>query len=231
MEQYIHTLIPVDSSYAATPAQVEAFIADLLSLANFRLVSGRPFQRGLRVSKPFARIRRAVNAFTGETEEFSVPEFIEIGGIAEILPLIENLDQFGVSASGEWSWDDPPLVLFTTDGEQFKENYNCEVRCERRSAPVSTSAWDIEAGPNVHNVPRFGSPCASDNDEGIFPNPWTGEAIEVPHAGCARFWIEFEFGKFLYPKVEKNFDALSHSFLAKVEACFQTKFVQACRFW
>ncbi|HKN22487.1 MAG TPA: hypothetical protein VJX73_13780 [Terracidiphilus sp.] len=148
-----------------------------------------------------------------------------------ILPLIEDLDDFGVFASGEWRWDDPPLILFTTDDKQFKENYVCEVSCEQRSTPVSTSAWDFEAGPNIRDVPPFGSPCGSGDDTGIFPNPWTGEAIEVPHAGCARFWIELEFGKFVYPKVEKDFEFLSPSIVGEAEQCFQTEFVQGCRFW
>ncbi len=97
--------------------------------------------------------------------------------------------------------------------------------------PVSTSAWDVEAGPNIRNVPLFGTPCGPDDDLGIFPNPWTGEAVEVPHAGCARFWIEFEFGKLIYPKVGKNFEFLSSSIVAEAEQCFRTKFVQGCRFW
>jgi hypothetical protein len=231
MEQYIHTLIPIDSNYAASPAQVEAFFADLLRMPTFRLITDLPFQQGLRVSKPFARVRKMENRFTGETKTFRAPEFTKIDAPDAILPLIEGLDDFGVFASGEWKWDDPPLVLFTTDGEQFKKNYVCEISCEQRATLISTSAWDVEAGPNIRNVPLFGTPCSSGDDMGIFPNPWTGEAVEVPHAGCARFWIEFEFGKFIYPKVDRNFDFLSPLIVAEAEQCFQTKFVQGCRFW
>jgi hypothetical protein len=231
MEQYIHLLIPVDSNYAAKPAQVAAFFADLLRRPNFRLIADSRFQQGLRVSKPFARIRTAANPFTGETETFRSPEFTKIDAPDAVLPLIDTLDDFGVSASGEWKWDDPPLVLFTTDGEEFKENYVCEVRCEQRSALISTSAWDDETGPNVRNVPQFGEPCSVGDDTGVFTNPWTGEAVEVPHAGCARFWIEFEFGKFIFPKFDKNFDFLSPSIVHEAEERFQTKFVQGCRFW
>jgi hypothetical protein len=67
--------------------------------------------------------------------------------------------------------------------------------------------------------------------EGIFPNPWTGEAIEVADAGCARFWIEFEFGKFIYPEVSGSFDVMSPAIVQDIEQCFGTKFVQGCRFW
>jgi hypothetical protein len=231
MEQYIHTLIPFDSNYTAKPAQVEAFFTDLLRLPNFRLIADSPFQQGLRISKPFAKVRTMVNPITGETKTFRTPEFTKINAPDAISPLIDSLDDFGVSASGEWRSDDPPLVLFTTDGEQFKENYNCEVRYEQRSMPISTSAWDEDAGPNVRNVPQFGEPCSPSNDTGVFTNPWTGESVEVPHAGCARFWIEFEFGKFIFPKADKNFDFLNPSIVREAEQCFQTRFVQGCRFW
>ncbi len=102
MEQYIHTLIPVDSNYAAKPVQVEGFFAGLLQMPNFRLITGLPFQQGLRVSKPFARVRTMENQFTGETKTFRTPEFMKIDAPDAILPLIENLGDFGVFASGEW---------------------------------------------------------------------------------------------------------------------------------
>jgi hypothetical protein len=231
MEQYIHTLIAADSNYTANPAQVEAYFSALLGLPNFRLVSGQRYQQGLRFSKPFARIRTLENRSTGEKMTLRVPEFAKLDALDAIVPSIKSLHDFGVFASGEWDCADLPVALFTIDGEPFKENYLCEVSCQQRAAPVSMSAWDVEAGPNVHNVPAFGSPCSLADDKGVFPNPWTGEAIEVPHAGCAGFWIEFEFGKFIYPKISRNFDVLSPPLLAKAEACFQTKFVQGCRFW
>jgi hypothetical protein len=55
--------------------------------------------------------------------------------------------------------------------------------------------------------------------------------IEVPNAGSARFWIEFEFGKFIYPKIEKRLEILSPLLVETAEECFQAEFVQGCRFW
>jgi hypothetical protein len=53
------------------------------------------------------------------------------------------------------------------------------------------------AGPNDQSVPDFGEACAVESKNGIYSHPWTGEVIEVPDAGCVRFWIELEFGKWL----------------------------------
>ena len=66
---------------------------------------------------------------------------------------------------------------------------------------------------------------------GVFPNPWTGGVIEVADAGCARFWIEFEFGKFIYPKITDNLEVMNPEIVSAGEDCFGTKFAQGCRFW
>ena len=235
MEQYIHTLIPVDSTYRPGPAQVAAFFSWLLGRPNFRLMDTRHLQRGIIVLKFTGRMRefKFRNPMTGENEMRLRPDpdrtAVQAG--EEIPTLIESSDHFTVWAPGEWDSSGLPIKLFTTDEKPFTQNYLCKVGCELRPGPVSTSAWDVEVGPNVRGVPSFGSPCTSDNGKGIFPNPWTGEAIEVPHAGCARFWIEFEFGKFIFPNVDKNLDVLDRSIVAEAEQCFQTKFVQGCRFW
>lgn len=97
--------------------------------------------------------------------------------------------------------------------------------------PVSTSAWDGEAGPNIRDVPFFGTACKPGTETGIFPNPWSGDVIEVPEAGCARFWIEFEFGDFLFPDVTGILEIFSPSIVAKAADCFETRFVQGCRFY
>ena len=232
MEQYIHTLIPIDSRYYPEPVRVGAFFDWLLRRPNFRLIVGKRWQPGLVVRRFTGRMRESKNPWTGETLMRPDPDWAMIESCNEIPARIDGAAHFTVFASGEWKSDDLPIALFTTDGKPFAQDYLCQVGCELRPTPVSTSAWDVEAGRNIHNVPSFGSsPCNPDDDTGIFPNPWNGEAVKVPHAGCARFWIEFEFGKFIYPRVDNTFDLLSPSIVREAEQCFQTKFVQGCRFW
>jgi hypothetical protein len=59
----------------------------------------------------------------------------------------------------------------------------------------------------------------------------TSGKIKWWDAGCARFWIEFEFGKFIYPRVADNLEVMSPAIVSEAEKCFRTKFAQGCRFW
>jgi hypothetical protein len=231
MEQYIHTLIAADAEFTPQPQQVAEFFEALNTAFSFRVISNTQWQPGFRVMKPGTRTRTAKNVFTGETRTIPVPDHFVIEKTSEIPPLIENLKEYRVAASGEWPSNAAPLQLLKADKTPFEENLICDVSCNIRPAPVSTSAWDVESGPNFRNVPPFGSPWNDESTIGVFPNPWTGAAIEVPNAGSARFWIEFEFGKFIYPRVDKSFDVLSPPLVQKAEEYFATRFVQGCRFW
>ena len=63
----------------------------------------------------------------------------------------------------------------------------------------------------------------------VFHNPTTLEAIEVPGAGCARFWIDFEFGNELFPEVGANLDLLNPTIIDVAIEVFGTRFVQGCQ--
>lgn len=231
MEQYIHTLISVDSEFVPDPSQVADFLVELVSQLKFTPISGQRFLPGLVVAMPSGRLRWGTNTLTGE--KVSTPEWDRLNPerFEDIPVLIEDSEHYTVMQSGQWVGKDRPLVLLKTDGLPFEENYICTVRCELRPEVVSTSAWDVEAGPNTRNVPTFGLACKNVAWNGIFPNPWTRDVIEVANAGCARFWIEFEFGKFIYPKITDNLEVMSPAVVLGAEKCFQTKFAQGCRFW
>jgi hypothetical protein len=231
MEQYIHILIAAESQYVPSPPQIVEFFDVLVGDFQFRIIRDGRWQPGLRVSKPGGRTRTGTNRITGETITIPIPDHIEVEKTTEIPPLIENLEEYRVGASGEWKSADAPILLRKVDKTPFAGDPISDVSCNIRPIPVSTSAWDVEAGPNVRNVPLFGSIWNGGSRTGIFPNAWTGEVIEVPQAGSARFWIEFEFGRFLYPSIGKSLDVLDPRLVKKVEECFQTKFAQGCRFW
>lgn len=231
MEQYIHTLIAADSEYVPVPPQVTEFFDSLVGNFGFRIIREGRWQPGLRVIKPGGQTRTGIHPLTGETITIPVPDFMSIEKTTEIGPMIENLQEYRVCCSGEWQSADAPTSLFKTDETPFEDSPICDVSCNIRPTPVSTSAWDDEAGPNVRNVPDFGSAWSGESTTGVFPNPWTGQVIEVPNAGSARFWLEFEFGKFIYPRIDKSLDVFSPRLVAMAEECFRTKFVQGCRFW
>lgn len=231
MEQYSHTLISADSEFAPEPTQVASFYGELVSLFKFSPISGQPFLPGLIVIKPSGRFRSGTNPTIGEETSILEWDRFNLEKFEDIPALIEGSKHYTVQQSGQWVGKDRPLVLFKTDGVPYEENYICDVRCELRPEAVSTSDWDEEVGPNTRNVPMFGSPCKNAVRKGTFPNPWTGEVIEVPDAGCARFWIDFEFGKFIYPKVTDSLDVMTPAIVLGAQRCFRTKFAQGCRFW
>jgi len=233
MEQYIHTLISTDSEFAPESGQVASFFGELVSQFKFSPISGQRFLPGLVVAKPSGRLRWATGTDPMTGAKISRPEWdrVNLERFEDIPALIEGSNHYTVAQSGQWVGKDRPVTLLKTDGVPFEENYICIARCELRPEAVSTSAWDVEAGPNTRDVPTFGSVCKNPIRNGTFPNPWTGDVIEVADAGCARFWIEFEFGRFIYPKVTDSLEVMSPEIVLGAERCFRTKLVQGCRFW
>lgn len=231
MEQYIHTLIAADPAYFPRPTQVAEFFERLLTSSSFRLISGGPFQQGLRAAKASGRFRTFTDPISGENKQFPIFDSIKISGSAEIPTIIENLEEFRVLASGEWKLDSPLLVLLTSNRKPFGDNYYCEVSCHLRPAPVSTSCPGFGPNQNIFKVPMFGEPCDALNTTGIFANPRTGKVIEIPGAARARFWIEYEFGKFLFPEIGENFDVLDPLLVENAEATFQARFIQGYRYY
>ena len=52
--------------------------------------------------------------------------------------------------------------------------------------------------------------------------------INVPAAGCSRFWIELVFGKAMFPKIEGSLDLLHPSVVAASNKAFGVNFAQGC---
>ena len=231
MEQYIHTLIPVDSSFVPAAGRVGEFFETLVSVFHYQMVASRRAPAGPVVMKPTDSFR-TFTLPSGEVISRPQRSSERPESLAAIAGFIEGAEHYTIQLPGQWQPEHRPIDLFRTNTRAlFEDVYLCTASCELRPKAVSTSAWDLEAGPNIRNVPMFGSDCESEMGVGIFPNPWTGEVIEVEHAGCARFWIEFEFGRFIYPKMSKGIEAFNPAIVAVAEKCFYTRFGQGWRFW
>lgn len=229
MEQYVHTLIAADSGFVPKPSQVEKFFELLTTNYHFRIISDGRFQPGLRLMKPSGESRSVTNPMTRESLSMPIFDRIKIENLSDLSRAAEGLESYSVLASGEWALE-KPFILLTTEEIPFTGSYLCEASCHIQPEPVSTSCWDEEAGPNDLKVPYFGDPCEMKNSNGTFSHPLTGKPIRVADAGCARFWIEFEFGKFLLPKMDDSLNILSPTMVTKIEDCFGTRLVQAWRF-
>jgi len=77
---------------------------------------------------------------------------------------------------------------------------------------------------------KFGEPIEDLQAVGYFTNPFDGATIAVPEAGCARFWLEIQLGKWLFPRItDGRLDILDGALVSAANECFGVSFVQGCK--
>jgi hypothetical protein len=238
LEQYGHTLVAEAPDFVPRPGQVVQFFAALVN------VGAQPMKAKLQIVKPTGKLRSFSSPFTGKTESRPILEHVPIENIGDIAEGLQGVHHYDVEMSGLGPPSLPPLQLEfcgeqqsgdhkTGDGatddlgtqSTWNGNYSFDVACSLRSEPVSTSS---KYTGNTNEPPSFGQPCMSSNRVGFFEHPHTGAMIEVANAGCARFWIEFRFGKWLFPKIKDSLDLLEPAIVKVAEQSFATKFAQGC---
>jgi hypothetical protein len=215
MPEYTHTLIPDELDLNPDPRQVAAFLASLGTMG------AAPLQPAISVSKLSGEVRSLTNPFTGKTEARATRKAETVGDLSELPAALRGLDDYSVTISGKGPPEVPALAF------DFGRKYDFLIHCCLRDEVVSTSDWHDEV-PIKRKVEFFGRPCNSGDRLGIFHNPKTLEVIEVPKAGCARFWIEFEYGKMLFPRIEDNLQLIEPLIVHAAEREFDSKFVQGC---
>ena len=221
MEQYAHLLISADPDFVPDPAQVTAFFNRILNSFGFRLVVEPPFEPGIIVLKPSNKVRKGTDPMTGEVIAIPMRDRLVLRESAEILNSIDNFGEWTVGFSGKWMLGKTPIELRASDGKPFESECSCFVSCNLRPKPVCTGDWRGEFHGEMTEL-TFGDPKSLIQSAGIFTQPWTGERVEVADAGSARFWIEFEFGKWLLPKMNNSFDVLLPEMMTAVQSCFGT---------
>jgi hypothetical protein len=216
MPEYTHTMIPDRLDYAPDPTQVGAFLASLVA------IGAAPLRSAITVFTLSGEVRSFVNPFTGKTETRARRKAENVADLSGVPTALRGLDDYNVMVTGKGP---PKLPAFEFD---YKGEYDFLVHCCLRAEVVSTSDYHEEFRIK-RKVELFGRPCSSENRLGIFHNPNTGEVIEVPNAGCARYWIEFEYGKMLFPPIEDNLEIIEPSIVHAAEKEFGSKFVQGCQ--
>jgi hypothetical protein len=168
---YSQILIPSSSSFVPNPDDVMIFFRDLAN------IGATPLEPKAFVSKLTGQVRTGRNPSTGEILTFPRRKGVALNEIADISKSIEELEDYNVGMEGSGPSKLPFLEI------DFKGSYGYTVQCCLRQEILSMS------------YSSFHHPSTSESQVGIFQNPHTGEIIEVPNAGSARFWIEFQFGK------------------------------------
>jgi len=215
MPEYTHILIPNQPEFIPGPDQVNTFYESL------RSIGAAPLEPSITVAKPTGQVRAGINPFNGDTFLLHVRTKSSLRTFAELSHELVGLQDFNVCVFGAGPPRVPALEF------KFVGTYEFSVNCCLRTQIVSLSESHDEA-PTYKKVVPFGQACSSNDRLGVFYNPDTLNRIEVAGAGCARFWVEFEFGKSLFPKIVDRLDLIEPSIVTVVENSFAMTFVQGC---
>lgn len=227
---YTHTLIAAEAHYVPQEVQIAEFFAAL------ERVGGAPLEPSFAVGRFTGEFRRGTDPMTGK--QISVPRrsLTRLNGATEIMTALAGADDYNVSMESKGPASRPPFPLFTVENSNqgstvtsYVGEYAFSVRCCVRAQAVSMSDWHEEIAPAPENVAPFDSPCRGENAKRLFHDPLTSEVVELAVAGCSRFWIEFECGKSLLPKIYKTIELLAMPIVDAALEVFGVDFVQGCR--
>jgi hypothetical protein len=217
-EYYKHLLIARRKDFVPSAKQVQEFLGRMDSLG---VVPGKS---KVSVSVPSERTRTGVNPFTGEKVVFKARDFLEPGSCEGLAGTIADRIDYEARLNGEDRPTSPPrLPPVPLD---FDEPYCVSVCCYAKPELRSTS-YVLEGSEPGLDIPYYGEPCNPDSTMGYFRHPTNGPLIQVPDGGCARFWIEIELGKNLFPRYEKDdLNILHPQIVEEAKRVFGTDFVQ-----
>jgi len=215
-EQYVHTLVPRNAHFSPNSGQIARYLRDLAALGAV------PLESQLVLHKPSGRIRMFTDPLTGESKSFPASERSVLQNIDDLASTIAPLDEYSVALEGKGPPHTIPFLLFN-EAASFPGTYNFVERCCLRKTPVSMS--DLNGMPLRDEVTPFGELCTS-HEAAILRHPVTNEIIEISGVGCARFWLEFEFGKWLSPKFEHYPNVLNPEIVRIANQSFETRFVE-----
>ena len=220
---YSHLLIPADDEFRPKGQAIAEFLKRAIELG----VIPRPKLAFYRVNRVQPQAVRARNPFTGERFVLRSPTRLpakpkELKNTSEIPLAVKGAREFNVQAYGTG------VPRITAIAICFSKPYSITVTACVRSRPVSLSDLHEESGSKRKREP-FDEDCDKRVLSGLFTHPNTLKVIEVRRAGRGRFWIEFELGKFLFPKIRGgNLSILNPRITKLAKHCFGIDFLQGC---
>jgi len=235
---YTHLLVSCSPKYRPEPGTVTAFVDGIIGNRNV----AKPFTiSSSQVTKGEPNFRELRNTFTGETIKLRMPSRKvgpprTLASTSEIVERVSGDREYQISIVSEGLPSNRPCLIGHVEGEMWKpmtEAYHQEIRCCVRDHIVRLSMAHTEE--ELHQPldlskwqPILDEDCSDDDREGVFAHPQkTG--IRIPNAGCGKFWIEFRYGKFIFPMLKNGgLDLLDDSLVNLARKTFGGDFVQAC---
>lgn len=227
MSEYAHLLVAKDSDFTPSPAAVVAFIDALEqngALPNDATLTVRTFKQTPPPQMPPQLVAAlGPSPFAAPSNSRSIDKAHKAADSNVIGKRIAKLDEYDAVITGQGP---PKITPFPLD---FDGEYHYEIRCSVRSTIVCTSDMHEEVVKDRQLI-WFGDDCGADESLGLYAHPETLELITVADAGCARFWIAFELGKFLFPKIHNgDLQILDSQITITATDAFPTPLLQACQ--
>jgi len=219
LEQYSQLLIAKPKDFVPSASQIEDFLS---AMQRERVVPGKP-AIAFRTLTGKTREYPIIDPLTEKNLIVELSDHRELKALSEIPEAAKGFYDYDVEIAGIGRPKLPPLPI------DFEDKYFVTITCFVFSQYRSTSDWhDYE---KVKDVTPYRKLCLESPPQGIFTNPYNMETIRVPEAGYARFWLQFELGKFLVPEIYDNdLNILNPRILAIAEQIFNISFVQGC-YW
>jgi hypothetical protein len=236
---YTHLLIPSSPEFRPDADSVARFVRGLIENGNVAYCAKVAFAQ---VTKGQPRVRRMRNPITGETIDLRGPSRTlerpkTLADPSQITKHAANEQEYDVLLTGEGVPSVPPLIVGHLEDDDWTEMdgaYHLEVRCRVRANVVRLymldSEDDLHRPPDFANYrPKCDEDCSlADHADGLYVHPEIG-AFRVPNAGCGMFWIEFNYGKFVFPRLkEGTVEVLADSVIDLARVVFDCNLVQAC---
>jgi hypothetical protein len=235
---YTHLLIPLSPEYRPEPGAVAAFGQGIIDNGN----APNPFKISFsKVTKGQPNVRGVRNMVTGETIGIRGPsrrgdQPHTLSSTSQIIESAADQREYDISIYGEGVPSSPPFPVGYVEDNTWKPlvgAYHLEIRCRIRINIVRLfmlkSEEELHQPPDIAKwQPRLDEDCSVDEREGIFVHPEVG-AIRIKNAGCGTFWIEFKYGKFVFPRLRNgSVNVLNDSILTLARKSFGCDFMQAC---
>lgn len=223
---YVHLLVPDQPDFVPQPEQVAAFFERLNQMGSV------PLEASFDLWKLSGTYRTGTNQLTGEVLVFPENCVSSFDGISQIAARIAGLGKYSVEMIGKGPAQLSPFPLLRykdlagweyTGIYNFQEaestgEYRYEVQCHLREMVVGLTNY------------TYGEPSTKQRDYDEFRNPRNNNRIEVRHGVRARFWVEFRFGEYLWPRIEDSLELLHPEIVAAAVEIFGTSFYQGCLF-
>jgi len=234
-ESYTHLLISTSKTHRPTAQAVCQFLEQLIQTGLVGQDHAISFSK---VVKAEQRYWEATNPFTGKFERHRMParrmqHAKPVPAASQILALAEQEREYDVSVVSTVPPTNPPLEIGSV-GEKgtwqsWTGPYHLKIGCRVRASLVCLCVLTDPCLPPDIEAPTFDEDCADDWTDGFFEHPLLPSPKRIRNAGRGRFWIEFEYGKWLCPRLKNDGVALLAPGVTRLaEETFSTGFVEAC---